>query len=95
MEQVKKFNDLVIDNTYVVHGYSDPINSKFGINYILLISEKDSEENFEIWSTNSLAEYIRNIKSGTKFNFVVKEKNNTKYPLIENYRKERKFNMLI
>ena len=31
----------------------------------------------------------------TKFTFVVKEKNNTKYPLIENYKKERKFNMLI
>jgi len=95
MEQVQKFSDLVINNTYVVHGYSDPINSKFGTNYILIISEENSNENFEIWSTNSLAEYISNIKSKTKFTFVVKEKNNAKYPLIENYKKERKFNMLI
>jgi hypothetical protein len=94
MDQVKKFNDLVINNTYVVHGYSDPINSKFGANYILIISEQNSNENFEIWSTNSLAEYISNIKPMTKFTFVVIEKNDTKYPLIENYKKERKFNML-
>jgi len=40
MESIKKLNDLITGQTYVVVGYSDPINSKYGVNYILLVVNK-------------------------------------------------------
>ena len=94
MEPIKKLNDLVSGQTYVVVGYSDPINSKYRINYILLVGEQNSTEHFEIWTTNLLAEYISTKKPKGKFTFVVNERNGMKYPLIENYKKERTFTML-
>ena len=94
MESIKKFNDLITGQMYAVVGYSDPINSKYGLNYILLVSEQNSTERFEMWTTNLLAEYISNTKPKGKFMFVVNERNGMKYPLIENYKKERTFNML-
>jgi len=94
MEPTKKLNDLTTNNTYIVQGYSTSVNSKFGNNYILLLCEKDSSNTFEMWSTNSLAEYINNVKPKGKFTFVVNERNNVKYPVIENHKKERNFNML-
>jgi len=94
MESIKKFNDLITGQTYVVVGYSDPINSKYGVNYILLVGEQNSTEHFEIWTTNLLAEYISTINPKRKFTFVVRERNGMKYPLVENYKKERTFNML-
>jgi len=95
MESIKKLNDLITGQMYVVVGYSDPINSKYGINYILLVSDQISTERFEMWTTNLLAEYISNEKPKGEFKFVVNERNGVKYPLIENYKKKRTFNMLI
>ena len=96
MENVKKFSDLEVGSTYSVYGYSDPRNSKFGIgiNYILKISKENSNEVFEIFSTNLLAEYIYTVKLDKLFKFTVHERNNTKYPVIEGFKKERKFTML-
>ena len=94
MESIKKLNDLITGQMYVVVGYSNPINSKYGLNYILLVSDQISTERFLMWTTNLLAEYIFNTKPKGKFTFVVNERNGVKYPLIENYKKERKFNML-
>ena len=94
MESIKKLNDLITGQMYVVLGYSEPMNSKYGLNYILLVSEQNSTERFEMWTTNLLAEYISNLKPKGKFTFVVYQRNGMKYPLIENYRKERTFNML-
>ena len=56
MESVQKFKDLKINNTYCVIGFSDPIKSKFGTSYILEIV--DDKDDFEIWSTKSLAQNI-------------------------------------
>ena len=94
MESIKKLNDLITGQLYVVVGYSEPMSSKYGLNYILLVSEQNSTERFEMWTTNLLAEYISNLKPKGKFTFVVYQRNGMKYPLIENYRKERTFNML-
>ena len=94
MESIKKLNDLITGQMYAIVGYSDLINSKYGLNYILLVSEQNSTERFEMWTTNLLAEYISNEKPKGKFTFVVNERNGVKYPLIENYKKERTFNML-
>ena len=60
----------------------------------MLVSEQNSTERFEMRTTNLLAEYISNEKPKGEFKFVVNERNGVKYPLIENYKKERKFNML-
>ena len=94
MESIKMLNDLLTGQTYVVVGYSDPINSKYGLNYILLLSEDNPTERFQMWTTHLLAEYISKEKPKGKFTFVVNERNGVKYPLIENYKKERTFNML-
>ena len=96
MESVVKFSDLKIGSTYCVQGYDGPNNSKYGITYILKISEINSDISFDIWSTNKLSEYITTFKPTTKFTFTVglNERNNKPYPVIEGYKKERKYTML-
>ena len=94
MESISKFNDLITGQAYTVLGYSDPINSLYGLHYILVVTEQNSTEDFELRSTNLLAEYISSIEPKGKFTFVVNERNKVKYPVIENYKKERKFTML-
>jgi len=94
MESIKKFNDLKTGCTYTVQGYDGPKNSKFGINYILLISDRDSNETYEVWSTNLLADYISQENPKEKFTFTIQERNGQKYPVIENFKKPRKFTML-
>ena len=93
MEAIKKFQELVTGQTYTVSGY-DPINSVYGTNYILLVNEQNSTEQFEMRTTNALAEYISDKKPKDKFTFVVNERNGVKYPLIANHKKERVFTML-
>jgi len=94
MECVKKLNDLVAGQIYVVVGCSDPLDSNYSVNYILLVSEQNSTEYFEIWTTNSLAEYISDQESKEKFMFIVNERNGIKYPLVLNYKKDRNFTLL-
>ena len=82
MENIQKFQDLKVDSTYSVLSFSSPIHSKYGISYILNIDDE-----FEMWSTNSLAGYISTEKPTKKFNFTVKERKDSKYPVIEGYKK--------
>ena len=93
MEATKKFNDLVVGNTCVVLGCSDQYNSKYGINYILLLKDTATDEKINVWSTNLLAKYISNEKPDKKFTFQVGERDNKKYPIIDGYRTQIKFNM--
>ena len=94
MERTKKFSDLTTGTTYIVKGYNGPINSAFSNSYILLVTEKDSDVEFEIWSTNLLAQYIKDKSPTDKFTFTVNERNNNKYPVIEGYKKARTFKLL-
>lgn len=94
MQEVKKFNDLSVSETYEVIGYSGPYNSKYGISYILKISDIKSSVTMEIWSTNLLAKYICNVCPNSKFAFTVSERDNKKYPVINGYNKQREYKML-
>ena len=94
MEEVKKFRDLVVGETYTVHGYSDPYNSMYGISYILEISETNSNDKLKIWSTKLLAEYISTVCPHNKFRFTVNQRDSKKYPVIEGYRRGHKFKEL-
>ena len=89
-----KFSDLNAGSKYVVQGYDGPINSKYGFNYFLKVSEINSDAMFEMWSTNLISEYISNVNPTAKFTFTVHERDNTKYPMIDGYKKVRKFTML-
>ena len=94
MEAVKKFSDLTVGNTYTVIGYDDPHTSKYGISYILKITEPNSDNMIQIWSKNLLAEYISTQCPDKKFRFTVSEMDNKKYPVIDGYQKARKFRLL-
>lgn len=94
MQEVKKFSDLQVSNTYEVAGLSDPYNSKYGISYVLQVVNKETNEAIQIWSTNLLAEYISSVCPNSKFTFTVSERDNKKYPVIDGYKKERKFKIL-
>ena len=94
MNQLQKFQDLEVNHTYCVLGY-EAKNSKFGDSYALKIKDVNSESEFEIWSTNSLAQYITNFKPTNRFTFTVKVgENNIKYPVIDGNRRERNYKML-
>ena len=93
MERTKKFSELTTNTTYIVKGY-EAINSQFSTSYIMLISEKDSDVEFEVFSTNLLSEYIKENNPSDKFMFTVNERNNNKYPVIEGHKKPRNFKML-
>ena len=96
MEEVKKFQDLRVGETYIVQSYYGPYNSRYGISYILNIANAHSSDDsiMQIWSTNLLAEYISKVCSYRKFTFTVHERQNKKYPMIEGYIKQRKFKEL-
>jgi hypothetical protein len=78
-----KFQSLELDQEYQVQSYSESFKTKFGESMILLVSEKESDETFELYATKLLLQYIKEKKPKKKFNFTVKEKNGNKYPIIE------------
>lgn len=93
MEVIRKFQDLEIDNTYSVLGFSDSKKSKYGKSYILIIKNIADNSEFKIWSTKFLAKYISTEKPTEEFQFTVHiNDENIKYPVIEGYVK--KFKML-
>ena len=92
--EVMKFQSLEINQEYQVKSYSDPFITKFGECIILLVSEKDSDETYELYATKLLFQYIKEKKPKKKFNFTVREKNGNKYPFIEGYNQVRMFNKL-
>ena len=92
--ETRKFQSLELDHEYKVQSFSEPFNTKFGESMILLVSEAESHETFELYATKLLLQYIKEKKPKKKFNFTVKEKNGNKYPFIEGYSQERKWNSL-
>ena len=96
MEEVKKFRDLVVGKTYIVHSYSEPYNSNYGISYIVRISNAHSDYDniIKIWSTKLMAEYISTVCPHNKFRFTVNQRDSKKYPVIEGYRRGHKFKEL-
>ena len=99
-DKVQKFKFLKVNQKYEVMKIDGPFPSNYKKDdknknfYVLLISEFGSKETFTVYSTNMIAEYIDGRKTKGKFNFIVKEKNGTKYPVIEGYSKERKWIVL-
>ena len=85
MEVAKKMCELKVHYIYTVHGYSEIRQSNFGEYCILKVSEEDSDDTFEMWSTSLLVSYIKELKPICRFIFMVKEKNKIKYPFIEKY----------
>ena len=85
MNQLQKFKDLEVNHKYCVLGY-DAKNSKFGDSYALKIKDVNCESEFEIWSTNSLAQYITNFKPTNRFTFTVNMRDENKYPVIDGFR---------
>ena len=92
--KIRKFQTLELDQEYQVKSYSEPFNTKFGESMILLIFQEESDETFELYATKLLLQYIKETKRRKKFNFTVKEKSGNKYPFIEGYSQERKWNSL-
>ena len=92
--ETRKFQSLEVDHEYKVQSYSEPFATKFDESMILLVSEEESDETFELYATKLLLQYIKEKKPKKKFNFTVKEKNSNKYPFIEGYSQERKWNSL-
>src|SRR2546426_11069044 len=85
MEVTKRMSELKVHYIYTVHGYSEIKPYNFGEYCILKVSEEDSDDIFEIWSTSLLVSYIKEVKPTGKFIFMVKKRNKIKYPFIENY----------
>ena len=80
-----KFQSLELDQKYTVQQIDKPFKTRFGDSCILEVSEEKSDETFELFATKFLMKYITNEKPKKKFNFTVKEKDGTKYPVIEGY----------
>ena len=91
---IVKFKNLKLGQEYIVYNYTEPITSitsKYGDYRILEISEVESEETFEIFSTPLLMKYIADEESTNNFKFIVKHSRGNQYPFIEGYRQERKW----
>jgi hypothetical protein len=87
----RKFQSLELEQNYQVKSYSELFNSKFGECMVLVVSEEESDETFELYATKLLLQYIKERKPKKMFTFIVKEKNGNKYPFIEGYCLERKW----
>ena len=92
--EIRKFQSLELDQEYQAKSYSEPFATKYGESMILLVSEEESNETFELYATKLLLQYIKEKKPRKKFNFTVKEKNGNKYPFIDGYSQEKKWNKL-
>ena len=83
---VLKFQNLTPDTTYAVMEYSDPFKTQYGISYMLTIRNEETKEQYEIWSTKLLANYIKEQKPSKVFRFEVKVNKESKlYPHIHGY----------
>src|SRR5437868_6154268 len=71
---IRKFQTLELNQTYQVQQYDKIYKTPYGDSCILLVSEEESEETFELFATKLLTKYITNQKLKKRFNFTVKEK---------------------
>ena len=89
MREIVKFQSLMLDQTYRVQNYTKLYEGEYPYR-ILQVSEDESDETFELFTTPLLLRYIKQEKP-KKFSFIVREKNKIKYPFIEGYNQERKW----
>jgi hypothetical protein len=78
-----KIQELDINSKYTVLKRKE-INTKFGKTYILLVLDESKNE-FELFATKYLSEYIDKEKPEGPFEFTVTGHNNMKHAKIENY----------
>ncbi len=91
MDNRIKFQSLQLGQSYTVIG-CESVKSKFGDTYILQVVDEDDNE-FELWSTPFIDEFINKMNNNKKFKFIVRKMNNDMLiPEIEGYIK-RKFIM--
>jgi hypothetical protein len=83
MEQAKKLQDLEVSKKYKVLARKEIIG-KYGRTYVLKVVDQKENE-FELYSPKYITTYIDNESPKGPFEFVVQDKNNVKYPVIENY----------
>ena len=86
---IVKFQSLMLDQTYRVQNYTKLYEGEYPYR-ILQVSEDESDETFELFTTPLLLRYIKQEKP-KKFSFTVREKSKIKYPFIEGYNQERKW----
>ena len=94
MSNIVKFQSLELNHQYEVKSYSELFKTDYGDCYVLLISEEESDETFELYANKFLTDYIQKKKPEHKFSFIVKESKGKKYPSIEGYTPERKWTHL-
>ena len=57
----KKVTDLIVNNKYQVIGFKS-INTKFGPTYILKIKDKQTNEQFDMFSNPFIKKYVDEMK---------------------------------
>ena len=78
-EKARKFQSLIINDTYKVKG-KRPINTKHGKTYILLVTHLKTSIDFDLFATKMITTYIDSGKDLTGgFIFKVKYDENTKF----------------
>ena len=85
MEDIKKFKDLKLNNSYTVEDYSAGIKNKYGVSHILTITDNETDEKIKIWSNKMLTNYISDEKPQKKFKFTVKMYKEFKVADIDDY----------
>ena len=83
MDRTTKIQELEVNSKYIVMSRKK-INTKFGKTYILLVVDESKNE-FELFATKYLSEYIDNEKPKGAFQFTVTGYNNMKHTKVENY----------
>jgi hypothetical protein len=85
MEDIKKFKDLTLNNSYTVEEYSAEFKNKYGVSHILAITDNQTGEKIKIWSNKMLTNYISDEKPLQKFIFTVKQYKEHKVADIKGY----------
>ena len=83
MDRTTKIQELEVNSKYIVMSRKE-INTKFGKTYILLVVHESKNE-FELFATKYLTDYIDNEKPKGPFEFTVTGHNNMKHANIDNY----------
>ena len=94
MSNIVKFQSLELNHQYEVKSYSELFKTDYGDCYVLLISEEESDETFELYANKYVNRIFRKKKPEHKFSFTVTESKGKKYPIIEGYIKKRNWTHL-
>ena len=86
MEDIMKFTDLKLNNSYTVEDYSAGFKNKYGVSHILTITDDQTGEKIKIWSNKMLTNYISDAEKPLKtFIFTVKQYKEHKVADIKGY----------